>query len=252
MSILIDILKKPRILQPKRHILLLSHMRAYTSLFGHILGSHPEIEGYYEMHIGYYSWKSLFRQKQLYYKEHSAKKNAHFMFDKILHNEHHISSALLTQKNVIPLFSLREPAETIPSIISLYQKVKPEDDFNNIEYATKYYIKRLEYLSGLSSTLPNAFYYIDSKALINNTATAMKELTNVLQLDTELIPKYKSMNRTGKGNSGDHSTELKTGTIQTNIKEKKPIPSHLLQDATNAYRTHRDLLISNSIKNILM
>jgi hypothetical protein len=28
-------------------------MRALTSLAGHILGSHPQINGYYEMHLGY-------------------------------------------------------------------------------------------------------------------------------------------------------------------------------------------------------
>lgn len=251
MSLLIDIVKKPNILLPKKHILLLSHMRAYTSLFGHILGNHPEIEGYYEMHIGYYSWKSLYRQKQLYYQEHSAKKNAHFMFDKILHNEHFVSNALLTQKNIIPLFSLREPSETIPSIISLYQRVKPEHDFNNIEYATDYYIKRVQYLSELAASMPQEFYYIDSKALINNTAKAMAGLTEILQLGSSLTPEYKRMNKTGKGNSGDHSSELKTGSIQTNIKEKKPLPLPLLQKATDAYLTHRDLLISQSIRSIL-
>ncbi|MGV8991151.1 MAG: hypothetical protein ACOH1Q_07075 [Thiobacillus sp.] len=30
-------------------ISLLSHMRALSSLAGHILGSHPQINGYYEM-----------------------------------------------------------------------------------------------------------------------------------------------------------------------------------------------------------
>ena len=39
--------------KPCARIFLLSHMRAYTSLAGHILGSHPQINGYYEMHLGY-------------------------------------------------------------------------------------------------------------------------------------------------------------------------------------------------------
>ena len=34
-------------------IFLLSHMRALTSLAGHILDLHPQINGYYEMHISY-------------------------------------------------------------------------------------------------------------------------------------------------------------------------------------------------------
>ena len=37
-------------------------MRAYTSLVGHILGSHPEIDGYYEMHRSYVLADDLDRQ----------------------------------------------------------------------------------------------------------------------------------------------------------------------------------------------
>jgi len=32
---------------PHARIFLLSHMRAFTSLAGHILGSHPQINAYY-------------------------------------------------------------------------------------------------------------------------------------------------------------------------------------------------------------
>lgn len=252
MSRLLDAIKNPKILQPKKHILLLSHMRAYTSLFGHILGSHPEIEGYYEMHIGYYSWKSLIRQKQLYYQEHSAKKNSHFMFDKILHNDHHVSSTLLMKDNVIPLFSLREPAETIPSILSLYQKVKPEHEFNNIEFATNYYIERLEYLSELASSISKGFYYIDSKALISNTEIALEKLTDILKLNTKLTPEYKSMNKTGKGNSGDHSNELKTGEVQKSKKEnsKNILPDKSLEQAQESYAKCRNTLIKHAKSHI--
>jgi hypothetical protein len=43
-------------------IFLLSHMRAFTSLAGHILGSHPQVNGYYEMHISYEDAFALDRQ----------------------------------------------------------------------------------------------------------------------------------------------------------------------------------------------
>jgi hypothetical protein len=47
-------------------IFLLSHMRAYTSLAGHILGSHPQINGYYEMHISYEDASALDRQLEMF------------------------------------------------------------------------------------------------------------------------------------------------------------------------------------------
>ena len=43
-----NILRAFQLLTPLEPILLLSHMRANTSLFGHILGTHPEINGYHE------------------------------------------------------------------------------------------------------------------------------------------------------------------------------------------------------------
>ncbi|MBM4190547.1 MAG: hypothetical protein FJ210_07540, partial [Betaproteobacteria bacterium] len=44
----------------------MSHMRAFTSLAGHILGSHPQINGYYEMHISYADAAALDRQLALF------------------------------------------------------------------------------------------------------------------------------------------------------------------------------------------
>jgi hypothetical protein len=38
---------------PCARIFLLSYMSAFTSLAGHILGSHPQVNGYQEMYLGY-------------------------------------------------------------------------------------------------------------------------------------------------------------------------------------------------------
>jgi hypothetical protein len=51
---------------PYARIFLLSHMRAFTSLAGHILGSHPQINGYYEMHISYEDASALERQLEVF------------------------------------------------------------------------------------------------------------------------------------------------------------------------------------------
>tara|TARA_R110001583_G_scaffold7158_6_gene35656 strand:+ start:3408 stop:4184 length:777 start_codon:yes stop_codon:yes gene_type:complete len=252
MSILLDVLKKPKILQPKKHILLLSHMRAYTSLFGHILGNHSQIDGYYEMHIGYYSWKSLIRQKSLYYKDHKISPCSTYIFDKILHNEHYVSPQLLTRNNVIPLFSIREPSETIPSIVALYNKVNPKHDFCNIEFAAEYYTNRLKYLVDLSIKIKKQYYYIDADCVVGNTEDSLKELSKILGLSTTLQPQYKKMPKTGVGATGDHSTELLSGTIQKKKKQNKLIlPQNLLIKLETLYSESRALLISNSQSIIL-
>ena len=122
------LLKTPQILIPIEHLFLLSHMRANTSLFGHLLGSHPDISGYYELHIGYYSWKSLLREKLIYFSEHKYD-SPKIMFDKILHNDHEIENSILTHKHCRFILSLREPEQSIKSIVSMYIKkgAKHED-----------------------------------------------------------------------------------------------------------------------------
>ena len=142
-------------LQP---IIMLSHMRANTSLFGHILGNNPEINGYYEMHIGYYSWKSLIRQKLKYLEEHQFKKGSKYIFDKVLHNEHAVNCGMLIEQNAKIIISLRSPEETIPSIIKLYQeKVDPKHEFARFSGAADYYKQRLATLNDYSEQLKGKF-----------------------------------------------------------------------------------------------
>jgi len=51
---------------PYARVFLLSHMRAFTSLAGHILGSYPQINGYYEMHLSYEDAAALDRQLEVF------------------------------------------------------------------------------------------------------------------------------------------------------------------------------------------
>ena len=67
-------------------IFLLSHMRAYSSTLGHIIGSHPRINGYYEMHQSYLSDADLAQQIADYSQHDNLKPDSHYQFDKLLHN----------------------------------------------------------------------------------------------------------------------------------------------------------------------
>ena len=60
---------------PERYsrIFLLSHMRAFTSLAGHILGSHPAINGYFEMHISYDDASALDKQLDVFQQHETLK-----------------------------------------------------------------------------------------------------------------------------------------------------------------------------------
>ena len=64
-------------------IFLLSHMRAFSSLAGHILGSHPAINGYFEMHISYDDVSALDKQLDVLQEHEALKQNSHNLFDKL-------------------------------------------------------------------------------------------------------------------------------------------------------------------------
>ncbi len=225
------ILRHPSILlQPRKRIILLSHMRANTSVFGHVLGSNPEIEGYYELHIGYYSWKSFFRQKLIYFAEHSPKRSAKYMFDKVLHNEHKVNVDIFNDDDIF-IIMVREPIATISSIQKLFAKVDPQHPYNEYEYAEQYYLSRLEHLIGFSQKLKGRFYFINATSLTQSPDRVLDALTKVFKLSIPLSKKYQIFKKTGSEGAGDSSQNMQLGEIkpkleaigETNSETGKPI-----------------------------
>ncbi|MDN4504235.1 hypothetical protein QX776_17640 [Alteromonadaceae bacterium BrNp21-10] len=239
------ILSRPSILKPYKRILLLSHMRANTSLFGHILGSNPEVEGYYELHIGYYSWKSFIRQKLLYFASHSPKPSAKFMFDKVLHNEHHVDANLFKHSDKL-IFSLRHPASTIPSLMKLYDKVDPTHEYATVEGATAYYSERLNGLMALSSQLEGQYYFFEAEDLVERPDELLSSLSKWLNLKHPLSKEYKTFNKTGEKKSGDSSDNLKQGQIVKKVDSEKIIVN---KEILNSYELARQSLRNNSSDN---
>lgn len=237
------VVKQPRVLKPYKHLLLLSHMRANTSLFGHIVGNHPKINGYYEMHIGYYSWKSLFRQKLLFAASHDVKWKSTYFFDKILHTEHHINESILNRPDVTPIFSLRHPISTIPSIIKLYRQVDPAHEFATKNGALTYYLKRLNALKNLAVGTQN-YIYIEADAIRLNTNKSLANLSAALDLQSSLTPEFQQQKLTGVGNSGDHSGNLLTGQVnkKTNSYDNFDFSEHEIEILLTEYNNARTIM----------
>ncbi|MGR5246652.1 hypothetical protein [Vibrio alfacsensis] len=236
---LVEAIKKPALLLPKKHIILISHMRANTTLLGHIFGSHHNISGYYEHHIGYYSWKSLIRKKIKFSRENPAEPVTDYYFDKILHNEHHIKESIFQQDNVSLFFMLRRPDMAIKSIVKLYQRVNPSHDFARVDLATKYYIERLSEIENIAVKYAKMkdVYYLDSETIINNTDYTLNKISHWFNLKPTLNSEYKLFELSGKRKHGDSSENIKNGFVS-----KKPsnyeniiIEDELSLKAENAY-----------------
>lgn len=250
-----SIITTPSLLSSKKHLFLLSHMRANTSLMGHLLGSHKQINGYYEMHIGYYSLKSLMRQKILYSQEHSIKKNSIYMFDKVLHNEHYISERIQKHPKSHFLISLRAPEFTIPSIVSLYQKINPGHEFTNPEFASAYYCERLNLLADIASVKKFNYLYFDADAIKSKPALTLQKISQFLELETPLSTKYEKMHNTGKEKAGDSSSSLLQGEIIQSELIPAQVPyseSQYFRRCQNAYNRVRILLDSKAQQSVLL
>ena len=100
-------------------IFLLSHMRAYSSTLGHIIGSHPRINGYYEMHQSYLSDADLAQQIADYSQHDSLKPDSHYQFDKLLHNDYRLNLSLPALQDAVIFIALRQPEPTIKGITKL-------------------------------------------------------------------------------------------------------------------------------------
>ncbi len=233
---------------PGRHVFLLSHMRAYTSLFGHIMGSNPAICGYYEMHIGYHSWRSFVRQKLLYFENEPPKPGYTYMFDKILHNDHDIRPAVLDSPRSRILFALRPPRETLPSILSLYRSVDPGHAFNSADFATRYYIDRLGELERLAGSMQRDYLYFDAPALVDNTDQCLRTISEWLGLDRPLSREYDLQAKTSAERYGDSSERISSGRITTRTggAGAETVDAALVEEATSAWKRTRERILEGS------
>ena len=246
--------KLAAIARPNKHIFLLSHMRAYTSLLGHIVGSNPAICGYYEMHIGYHSWKSLIRQKMLYFEKEEPKNGFSFMFDKVLHNEHSISLDVLNSHRAKAIFCLRQPQDVIPSILKLYGDLDPSHEFNSETFATQYYVQRLAMLAGIAQSVDREFFYFDADSIRLESDECLASLSDWLELQTPLSDTYALQQNTSKKRYGDSSDAIRAGRIRKEAAQYEtwPVQEALMNNAYNVYCKTRTTLIELSARNALV
>jgi hypothetical protein len=233
-----------------QHIFLLSHMRANTSLISHILGSHPKISGYYEMHLSYCSEDDLEKQKQELLSKDIIKSNSQYLFDKILHNRYKFLLEQFLSKKIIILVSIRPPEQTIKSIINLFSNKKNAHPYADAENATQYYIDRIRELAKFCERFKKHYYYYDADLIRKSPEETLSRIQKWLLLETPLTEQYQIFSQTGKPRRGDSSDNMKKGRIvklQTNYKNIDIAP-HLLIKAEAEINKLRPLILAHAIE----
>ncbi|NQX89949.1 MAG: hypothetical protein HRT77_14930 [Halioglobus sp.] len=170
------------------------------------------------------------------------------MFDKILHDDHLMSIDVLDRHNTLPIFSLRNPRATIPSIMTLYNSVDSTHAFNSSSVATDYYIQRLATLENLAESIQRPFFYLDAESLIQNTEECLSCLSTWMQLKIDLVPTYSIQKKTSQQRYGDISKHLGTRRVieSPTGKTRTLIDPDTRNRALGAYQQARRTLIQKS------
>ncbi len=236
------------------HIFLLSHMRAYTSLAGHILGSHPQINGYYEMHLSYEDASALDRQLELFQQGDALKPNSRYLFDKLLHNDYVLKPERLGRTDIKILVSLAEPAHTIRSIVHLFAQKPDPDLYASPVEAARYYIERVRALAGFCRTTDWPFYYFDAELWQRAPERLLPRLTEWLELDSPLSERYEVFSQTGRARRGDTSERMRSGGIGRARTDYShiAIPEAVLDEAREVYAACRREIMGGAADSVTL
>jgi hypothetical protein len=235
-------------------IFLLSHMRAFTSLAGHILGSHPQINGYYEMHISYEDASALDRQLEVFRQGDVLKANSRYIFDKLLHNDYLLKPERLGLAELKILVSLAEPEHTIRSIVHLFAQKPDPDLYASPVEAANYYVARVKALADFCRTTDRGYCYFDAELLQAAPERLLPRLTDWLELDSPLSERYEVFSQTGKARRGDTSERVRSGRIdRTRVDYSHiEIPEEALSAAREAYRECRQEMIAGAADSVTL
>ncbi len=239
------VITRPSLLKSRRYVFLLSHMRGYTTLVSHILGSHPDISGYAENRLSYRTQLDLLKLRCLSYHLGNYKSNCRYFLDKLLHNEFFVADSILKRENVHVIFMIREPAATLKSIVAMYHKRIEEGATpsrlvpGTVEEALRHYSDRLDKLSSVGEHLQRSGKHalvIRADEVIENPGSVLNELGAFLHLRTPLDEQYSVFDRTGTRFFGDPSEFIRKGRIE----RERPIhgiavPDLVLEQAHRAY-----------------
>ncbi len=228
-------------------------MRAYSSLIGHILGSHAQINGYFEMHLSYDQPASLDQQLAQYLESEQIKPNSHYLFDKLLHNNYTLDTCLFGDNLPRIIVTLRPPLQTIKSIVSLFRNKTEPHPYAEVDQAAQYYIQRLQWLDQFCRDDSPPFFYFDADIIRHQSQQLLTKLGNWLQLETPLSEHYEIFSRTGQAGAGDSSAQIQKGSIQHNHNnyESIDVPQPRIQAAEFIYHSVRKNLIRLAQQNIV-
>jgi hypothetical protein len=218
------------VLGHRRSVLVLSHMRSYSSLLCHLLGSHPEIDGYGELHQAYERPLDVLRMRARVARSLDGNLSARYVLDKVLHDEYAVAPAFLERPDVRVIFLLREPAETVASILAMAER-EPECPpwFSDVGRVTAYYARRVRTLAALAAGMSAQALFLHGPGIVEQTDEVLSATASYLELDAPIASTYRTFKHTGELFWGDTSERIRSGAV---VPRREPAPRHALPTET--------------------
>ncbi|MBE0622997.1 MAG: hypothetical protein IH605_20605 [Burkholderiales bacterium] len=191
-------------------IFLIGHMRSLSTLLSHQIGSSPEVAGYIEAHQKYRTRLDLIELAHKIDQAGGHAPGGRFLFDKILHPLE-MRDAVLRRKDLKVILMVREPEATIRSIVKI-----SSGGHRTIDEAADYYELRLKQLREILDRRRGRALYLESEALLDDSAGTLARITEYLGLSIPLTETYEQFPMTGTAKYGDPSSWISRGTIVRN------------------------------------
>lgn len=191
-------------------VLLLAHMRSGSTLLMHILLSHPAILGYGERNRPYASARDMDRLTvDACYQRRQFFRSPRYVVDQINHTRFLASEALLNHPRVRTIFLIREPEDSIASMVEVLGRYYGM----TLDEAVAYYSERLQALARYAQGIENPArtFFLTYDDLVTETTSSLHGLQAFLSLETALSEDYRRFDFTGR--RGDPSTAIESGSI---------------------------------------
>jgi hypothetical protein len=205
--------RRPRVFLSRRStILVLGHMRSYSSVLCHILGSHPEIAGYAEMHLSYRTPLDLLRLRARVSRSLGCVMPGRFVLDKVLHDEYVVAPSILRREDVNAIVVVRRPAESIRSVLAMGERIPSVGWYSDVDAVVEYYVRRLRSLAEVRQQASHCLF-VRAEDIVQQTSRVLTEVERFLGLRQELTDEYEIFPNTGVPGFGDDSPEILAGRI---------------------------------------
>ena len=199
--------RRPTVFIGRRsYVLVLGHMRSYSTVLCHILGSHPEVSGYAEMHQSYHGAVDLVRVRARVARSLDHELDGRLVLDKVLHNDYSVSVDVVDRSNVFSIFLVRRPVETIASILEMGR-------YSDVAAATSYYEERLAELGRIARAARRRALAIKAESVLDRTDRVLAAISAYLGLEGPLAERYRIFRHTGEVGWGDSLGPIRAGRI---------------------------------------